>query len=202
MIAYNWKSIVMIFLFVLISSGLLLLIQFVIAKIKGASKSEALVGAILWIQSIIIYAYLQWHIAIILWFVAGIGLLVVFKMKQKSIEGLESVRFISVVYLFMATLICIVIVPLMIELLNIVDTVRAIEGAGWIYLNNALSISGIIFWLYYIELRPGAPIHYLISPKHKPKDEVEKVREIVNGLIYILIFILIHVVYAIVYFRI
>ena len=199
MITYNWKELIMIFLFVLISSGLLCLIQFIMAKIKRINKIEVLVGSILWIQSIIIYAYFQWFIALILWLGAGIAILAVFKMKLKTMENSDRIRFVSFVYLFMATLVCMVIVPLMIDLLNIVDIVRA-EGEMEIYLNNALSISGIIFWLYYIGLRPGAPIHYLISPKQKPQDKVEKIGEIINGLIYIFIFILVQVSYAIVYF--
>ena len=98
------------------------------------------------------------------------------------------------------TALYIVIVPLLTELLHIVDGGMTYDYVG-LYIYNALSISGIMFWLYAVGVRPFTHRLYLTSPKEKALDKVEKVSNFVNSLIYIAIFLFAHIVYAIIYFK-
>lgn len=200
---YNGFSNFLIFLFIILFSIILFLIKLIAMKVKRWDKNTFLHKYILWVQAIAIFSFFQWNIAIVVWLIAGILLLAVINKKLKNISQektmIELKPFINT---FLATMICVVIMPLFFELIGLPYLEKSNSDYIIVYFENVLYITSIICFFYAVGFRPFAVSYSgsFVSVEKEEKDRIGKIRKTINNVIYIVLFVLAQAYYAMVYF--
>ncbi|MBR2340802.1 MAG: hypothetical protein IKA72_00120 [Clostridia bacterium] len=199
---YNGFSMLLIFLFVILFSMILFLIKLIAMKVKRWDKNVFLYKYIFWVQAIAIFSFFQWNIAIIVWLITGILLLVIINKKLKTLSKEESIGLKTFINTFLATVICIIIMPLFFRLIEVPYLEKSNADYISVYFENALYITSIILFFYVVGLRPFAVSYSesFVSVEKEEKDKIGKIKKAVNRIIYIVLFVLTQAYYGIVYF--